>query len=242
VVNFAGWYVVPQVTAVLVFVPLALFPRDLLEKWLPAIWNRVSLWLAGRGPAAARFSGLAPRLAGFGGGAAFIFGVLPSASFVPYVQQQAWQSAAVQPGPASPNYELAAWLNANVPPSARVGMYDAGATGYFADAHVVNLDGLVNSPQYLEVLRSQRVADYVVQNRFDYVIAYYAAHHPFILMGPVADSTEVCHQLVHTNTGGMRWWIDSDDTMYFQVIALRYGAPCELPWQGGYPFAAVEPD
>jgi hypothetical protein len=171
----------------------------------------------------------------------FVMGVLIPAAYVPYIELQGWQSAAAKPMAPQPSYELAAWLNANVPDAARVGMLDAGTTGYFARAHVVNLDGLVNSPDYVDVLLANHIADYAIENRFEYVIVYYAADHPFDI-GPATDLTNVCHQVVHTNQAGLLWWTSSSDMMYFQVVALRYGAACVAPWQAGYPFAAVKPD
>ena len=42
------------------------------------------------------------------------------------------------------------WIDANLPPEAVVGSFDAGALGYFAGRPVVNLDGLVNSYEWDE--------------------------------------------------------------------------------------------
>jgi hypothetical protein len=43
-----------------------------------------------------------------------------------------------------------AWLRAHSEPDARIGSWNAGAIGYFSERSVVNLDGLVNTPNYLE--------------------------------------------------------------------------------------------
>lgn len=42
------------------------------------------------------------------------------------------------------------WIDANLPPDAVIGSFDAGALGYFAGRPVVNLDGLVNSYEWDE--------------------------------------------------------------------------------------------
>jgi hypothetical protein len=42
------------------------------------------------------------------------------------------------------------WINANLPPGSRIGSYSAGLIGYFTNnMHVVNLDGLANSPGFV---------------------------------------------------------------------------------------------
>jgi hypothetical protein len=47
-------------------------------------------------------------------------------------------------------YDAAAWMNANLPQGARVGSFSAGLLGYFGRTYtVVNLDGLANSPQFV---------------------------------------------------------------------------------------------
>jgi hypothetical protein len=47
-------------------------------------------------------------------------------------------------------YAAAAWMNNNLPQGARVGSFSAGLLGYFGRTYtVINLDGLANSPQFV---------------------------------------------------------------------------------------------
>ncbi len=46
----------------------------------------------------------------------------------------------------------ARWIGANTPPDAIIGAWNAGQLGYFSDRRVVNLDGLINSKRYLELV------------------------------------------------------------------------------------------
>lgn len=56
------------------------------------------------------------------------------------------------------NAEAGEWIRANLPPDAVLASWDAGAVGYFSHAHVVNLDGVVNSREYYDASRSGAAA------------------------------------------------------------------------------------
>lgn len=55
--------------------------------------------------------------------------------------------------------EAGRWIDANLPVDARVGSWDAGTIGYFADRHIVNLDGVVNTVEWYEALEDGRTAE-----------------------------------------------------------------------------------
>lgn len=58
--------------------------------------------------------------------------------------------------------EAAEWVRESLPATARIGSWNAGAFGYFADGHVVCLDGLVNDLEYFRVMAGDRsLADYM---------------------------------------------------------------------------------
>jgi hypothetical protein len=46
------------------------------------------------------------------------------------------------------NQSAAVWINDNLPDDAVLASWDAGVTGFYADQPVVNLDGVVNSPEW----------------------------------------------------------------------------------------------
>jgi len=53
-------------------------------------------------------------------------------------------------GTQQETYDAAAWMNNNLPQGARVGSFSAGLLGYFGRTYtVINLDGLANSPQFV---------------------------------------------------------------------------------------------
>jgi hypothetical protein len=48
------------------------------------------------------------------------------------------------------NRDMGSWISANLPEDAVLGSWDAGVVGYFTDQPVMNLDGVVNSFEYVE--------------------------------------------------------------------------------------------
>lgn len=64
-----------------------------------------------------------------------------------------WEPHPYEPAPdqtQSEAYLGTAWMNANLPPGSRIGSFSAGLIGYFTEnMHVVNLDGLANSPEFV---------------------------------------------------------------------------------------------
>ena len=63
----------------------------------------------------------------------------------------------------------AQWINQNLPPDATIGAWDSGVLGYFCQARVINLDGLINSRHYLECLKSGRFEQFLADNHVQYL-------------------------------------------------------------------------
>ncbi len=61
------------------------------------------------------------------------------------------------------------WIETHTPAEARIGIFNAGAIGYFSNRRVVNLDGKVN-PRALEALRATRIRRYLVEEEIDFVV------------------------------------------------------------------------
>lgn len=55
------------------------------------------------------------------------------------------------------NKAAAEWISDNLPESTVLGSWDAGVLGYFAEQRIVNLDGVVNSVEYLEAMKRSRI-------------------------------------------------------------------------------------
>ena len=69
-------------------------------------------------------------------------------------------------------HQAALWINENLPEGVVIGAHSAGILGYFVERRpVVNLDGLINSAEYFEVLQKGRFPDYV-RERIDYYAEY----------------------------------------------------------------------
>ena len=64
------------------------------------------------------------------------------------------------------------WINSNLPKNIMIGAHSSGTLGYFVeDRSVINLDGLINSYQYYNVLRNGKFKEYVIDN-IDYYSDY----------------------------------------------------------------------
>jgi len=71
-------------------------------------------------------------------------------------------------------HEVSRWMADHLPPSATVGVFDAGYIAYFAGCRVVNLDGLINGRELYDYYRDGRgVIRYVIDKRLDYLSNYY---------------------------------------------------------------------
>lgn len=70
------------------------------------------------------------------------------------------------------------WLEQNTPPGALIGMTGGGVDAYFIkDRTIVNLDGLMNSVEYFQMLKSGSAAQYLDRIGLDYVFGK-----PYILL------------------------------------------------------------
>ncbi|MCP5026039.1 MAG: hypothetical protein GY929_07105 [Actinomycetia bacterium] len=68
------------------------------------------------------------------------------------------------------NREAAEWVSANLPDDAVLSAWDAGVLGYFAEQPVVNLDGVINSYEYLDALNQGTTATFLAENDVTWVI------------------------------------------------------------------------
>jgi hypothetical protein len=68
---------------------------------------------------------------------------------------------------------VARWIRENLPTDSTIGTWNAGLVGYFSAYPVVNLDGLVNSPEYMnDYLLQGRTLDFVQSEEIEYIIDY----------------------------------------------------------------------
>lgn len=73
--------------------------------------------------------------------------------------------------PIAATVAAARWVNVTLPPDARLAMGDwAGAFGFAIDRHVVQTEGLVSSPEYLDALARGEGARYLADSGVGYVV------------------------------------------------------------------------
>jgi hypothetical protein len=69
-------------------------------------------------------------------------------------------------------YQVGLWLRENTPPQSRCATWDAGVIGYFAHRPVINLDGLVNTYDFLPLLKSKLLPTYLKEKNVRYLTTY----------------------------------------------------------------------
>lgn len=70
-------------------------------------------------------------------------------------------------------YQAADWANENVSDDAILGGFNSGAAGYFTDAALINLDGLMNNHEILAVAEGHAdINDYIDRYEVEYIMDY----------------------------------------------------------------------
>jgi len=64
----------------------------------------------------------------------------------------------------------ATWINDNLPADAVLGSWDAGVVGYFTHARIINLDGVVNSHDYLAAMRDHTAGPFLAERGLSYLV------------------------------------------------------------------------
>jgi len=70
--------------------------------------------------------------------------------------------------------QVVLWIKQNLPANARLAAWSSGAVAYFSERQTVNLDGLVNSPEYFfQYRRKGKAGEFIRKMNVDYVVVYY---------------------------------------------------------------------
>lgn len=116
------------------------------------------------------------------------------------------------------SYRAARWARNSTAPHAVFAMKDAGNFGYFSKRAVINLDGLVNSGEYQEVLRDGSLREYLKTNHVGYLVQQcvylrdsFFRIDPLRSTGPEQDGTYECLYV--------RYWSHRFDT-YSDAVPL----------------------
>jgi len=71
-----------------------------------------------------------------------------------------------------PTNDIAAFLEANTEPGSIIGMTGGGNAGYFIqDRTVINMDGLINSYEYFQLLKDKQAGELLANEGLDYILA-----------------------------------------------------------------------
>ena len=74
--------------------------------------------------------------------------------------------------PGTPYNDIALLLEQNTEPGSIIGMTGGGNAGYFVhDRTVVNMDGLINSYEYFQLLKDEKAGEYLAEIGMDYILA-----------------------------------------------------------------------
>ena len=86
--------------------------------------------------------------------------------------------------------DLASFLEQHTEPGSVIGMTGGGNVGYFVhDRTIINMDGLINSYQYFELLKKKEAGKYLADLGMNYVMAnldlldslpYRGQYHPYM--------------------------------------------------------------
>lgn len=74
--------------------------------------------------------------------------------------------------PTDPYMDLAVFIEQHTEPGTIIGMTGGGNVGYFInDRTIVNMDGLINSYEYFELLKKQEAGKYLAEMGLNYIVA-----------------------------------------------------------------------
>jgi hypothetical protein len=141
---FKEWYWISQMVTVILILSLALGMAHRIVRNHPA--SRTALWLV-----------------------AAVLGIIMSVSYWNYVRQvMPYGKASVD----DPYNDIAAFLEEHTEAGSMIGMTGGGNAGYFiADRTVVNMDGLINSYEYFQLLKKKQAGAYLAGIGMDYILA-----------------------------------------------------------------------
>lgn len=131
-----------------------------------------------------------------------------------------WRREESRLGSRIPLLEAAAWVAAELPTDARIGSWNAGTLGYLSGRTVVNLDGLVNSWDYLESGQFD-LCGYWERTGITHLVDAFAERGPDgtpivvpVVLPAARDYARCAHRLEHI-------WQDGPEGLSWRVRAYR---------------------
>lgn len=141
---FKEWYWISQL--VIVVLVLSLIAGMLLQTIRTFPFTRTALWVIALG-----------------------IGLVMGTSFGNYIRIT--MPYGVTPADV-PYNDIAAFLEEHTEPGSMIGITGGGNAGYFiADRTIINMDGLINSAEYFQLLKDRQAGAYLAEIGMDYILA-----------------------------------------------------------------------
>lgn len=102
------------------------------------------------------------------------------------------------------NRDAGVWINTNLPEDAVLASWDAGVVGYFSHRAVINLDGVVNSPEYNHAQRSGTTGEFLADRNTGWIV-----NHGTIVDGEDPEIIEFANNTFGDGIGGQLTLVES---------------------------------
>lgn len=100
------------------------------------------------------------------------FGLSIRANTVDYELDGYMESVGLNPALYEYRYKISQSVGELVNETDILASWNAGQLGFFSDRRIVNLDGVINSYEYLEKLKSRSIIPYLKEKKVDYILDY----------------------------------------------------------------------
>ncbi|HJS17916.1 MAG TPA: hypothetical protein VJ785_04165 [Anaerolineales bacterium] len=111
----------------------------------------------------------APAAAYIAWGLAILYGFYVGSGYWSYIQRKMTHGEWAED---APYMDISAFLEEHTEPGSVIGMTGGGNAAYFIrDRTIINMDGLINSYEYFELLRNREAGRYLAEKEMDYVLA-----------------------------------------------------------------------
>jgi hypothetical protein len=145
----------------------------------------------------------------------------------PWTVAAKWRTDATRPNWQASSYDGAMWIDRHLPRDAIVGSPDSGVVGYFAHRRVINLDGLVNSADFLRAMKAGKLEAWIqragVTHLANAVGVDSADGCAFIAAAGVQRSPYGGCRLLYEGVRFQQVWMGRGEPMQFRIYAYAPG-------------------
>ncbi|MFC1553415.1 hypothetical protein ACFL7D_02165 [candidate division KSB1 bacterium] len=115
------------------------------------------------------------------------------------------------------SYRAAMWTKNNTEESEIFSMIDAGIFGFFSERRTINLDGLVNTLEYQEVLRNKKLNDYFENNDVSYYVNF--------VFKDYQDAYDKGYKIYRRTFPSQKYNIESDEIQFLEENEVYRSTP-----------------